>query len=95
MALYVDCFTGDAEAWTSQGFIECLVPKAHHGAVLSMERNCVLTFDGGELVLIQPHINSESTEHEQAHEAMEAAEQAAEQRLKDLEDKIMALEAKG
>ena len=95
MAFYVDCFTGDVEAWTNQGFIECLVPEAHHGAVMSMGRNCVLTFEDDELVLVQPNTNAELTEHEQAHEAKEAEAQAAEQRLKDLEDKIAALEAKG
>lgn len=94
MALYVDCFTGNSEAWTSQGFIECLVPKAHHGAVLSMERNCVLTFENDELVLVQPNTNAELSEHEQSHEAKEAEAQAAENRIKTLEDKIASLEAR-
>ena len=94
MAIYVDCFTSDTDVWINQGYIECIVPEAHHGAVMSMGRHCVLTFEDGELVLVQPNTNPEHTEHEQSHEAIEAAEQAAEQRLKNLEAKIAALEAK-
>jgi len=95
MAIYTDCTTGNPEVWTNQGFIECLVPEAHHGAVMSMGRHCVLTFEDDELVLVQLNTNPELSEHEQAHATMEAEEQATEQRIKDLEDKIAALEAKG
>ena len=94
MAVYVDCITEDVAAWTDQGFKECIVPENHQGAVISMGRHCVLTFEDDELVLVEPSTNSEKTEHELTHEVMDAEEQAAENRIKTLEDKIAALEAK-
>ena len=30
MAVYTDCTTSNPEAWANQGYIECIVPKAHH-----------------------------------------------------------------
>ena len=92
MAVYTDCTTSNPEAWANQGYIECIVPKAHHGAVMSMGRHCVLTFEGNELVLVQPNTNPEETEHEQSHAVIEAAEQAAEDRLQMLEARLAALE---